>query len=136
MSCNFNKVVLMGRLTRDPEMHSIPSGTNVTEIGLAINTTYHVGDEKRTETCFIDCNVFGRRAEVINDNFRTGRPILIEGRLIFNEWEKDDGTKGRKHRVRIESFEFLDAKDDEERQAAAQAHAEDVEEDYDSLIDA
>ena len=136
MSCNFNKVVLMGRLTRDPETKDLPSGTKVTELGLAINDTYSTNGEKRTDTLFIDCSAFGRTGENIERYFSKGRPILVEGKLTLSEWEKDDGSKGKKYRVRVDKFEFVDNKSAEEREIIPEEQTEDIEDSYDSLIGA
>jgi len=105
---NFNKVILMGNLTRDPQLSYLPSQTPVVELGLAVNRQWKGQDgQKREETCFVDCKAFGRQAEVLNQYMSKGRPILIEGRLNFSSWEGKDGQKRSKLRVVIESFQFL-----------------------------
>jgi len=123
----------MGRLTRDPEIKELPSGTKVTEFGLAVNDSYMANGEKRTDTLFIDCKSFGRTGENIEKYFYKGRPILVDGKLILNEWDKPDGSKGRKYRVKVNSFEFIDNKSSEERELIP---SDQVEETYDSLVDA
>ena len=105
---NLNKVFLMGNLTRDPELRYTPSGTGVCEFGVAVNRTWTTPDgEKRDETCFVDCQMWGRRGEVIAEYLRKGRPIFVEGRLKFDQWEGRDGQKRSKLRVVAENFEFL-----------------------------
>ncbi len=105
---NFNKVILIGNLTRDPEMRYLPSQTPVVEIGLAINRRWKGQDgQQREETCFIDCVSFGKQAEVLNQYMAKGRPIMIEGRLQLDTWEAKDGSKRSKHKVVIEQFQFL-----------------------------
>ena len=105
---NYNKVILVGNLTRDPQMSYLPSQTPVVEVGLAINRRWRGQEgEQREETCFIDCRAYGKQAETINQYMRKGRPILIEGRLQLDTWEGKDGQKRSKHRVIIERFQFL-----------------------------
>ena len=105
---NYNRVILMGNLTRDPEMSYLPSQTAVVEIGLAVNRRWKSQDgQQREETCFIDCRAYGRQAETLNQYMSKGRPILIEGRLQFDQWEGKDGTRRSKHRVVIDNFQFL-----------------------------
>ena len=105
---NFNKVILMGNLTRDPQLSYLPSQTPVVEIGLAVNRTWKGQEgQKNEDTCFVDCKAFGKQAEVLNQYMTKGRPILIEGRLDFSSWEGKDGQKRSKLRVVIENFQFI-----------------------------
>lgn len=105
---NFNKILLMGNLTRDPQLSYLPSQTAVVEFGLAINRKWKSKEgEDKSETCFIDCRAFGRTAENINKYLRKGRPLFVEGRLTFDSWTAQDGTKRSKHRVTVENFQFL-----------------------------
>lgn len=98
----------MGNLTRNPELRYTPSGTAVASFGLAVNRTWSGQDgEKKTEVCYVDINMFGRRAEVINEYFSKGKPIFIEGRLQFNQWETKDGQKRNTLRVVAEDFQFI-----------------------------
>jgi single-strand DNA-binding protein len=139
MNCNFNKVILMGRLTQDPELRELPSGTKAVRFPIAVNRKYTTNGEEREEAMFIDCNAYARKAEVIEQYFAKGRPIFIEGRLTLNRWEKKDGTKMQTHRVNVLNFEFLDnSSRSEEKEDVAEANAEDVEieENYDALVDA
>ncbi len=106
-----NKVFLMGNLTRDPELRYTPSGTAIASFGIAINRTWSgVDGEKKEEVCYVDINMFGRRAEVINEYFSKGNPIFIEGRLQFQQWETKDGQKRNALRVVAEDFQFLGGK--------------------------
>jgi len=106
---NLNKVMLMGNLTRDPEIKYTPKGTAIANFGIAVNRTYTPeGGEKREEVTFIDLEAFGRTAEVIGEYFKKGRPIFIEGRLKLDQWDdKTTGKKMSKLRVVVDSFEFL-----------------------------
>ena len=105
---NFNKVLLMGNLTRDPQLSYLPSQTAVVDFGLAVNRRWKSKEgQDRDETCFIDCRAFGRTAENINKYLKKGRPLFVEGRLTFDAWTAQDGTKKSRHRVTVESFQFL-----------------------------
>ena len=105
---NYNRVILAGNLTRDPQMSYLPSQTPVVEFGLAINRQWRGQDgQQRQETCFIDCTAFGRQAEVITQYMSKGRGLLVEGRLQFQTWEGKDGTRRSKHRVVVDNFQFL-----------------------------
>lgn len=105
---NFNKVMLMGNLTRDVELSYTPNQTPVAEFGLATNRRWKGQDgSEREETCFVDCKMFGKRAEVLNKYVSKGNPLFVEGRLVFDSWEAQDGVKHSKLRVTVENFEFL-----------------------------
>ncbi len=106
---NLNKVMLMGNLTRDPEMKYTPKGTAIANFGIAVNRNYSTeGGEKREEVTFIDLEAFGRTAEIIGEYFKKGRPIYVEGRLKLDTWDdKASGQKRSKLRVVVDSFEFL-----------------------------
>jgi single-strand DNA-binding protein len=105
---SFNKVLLMGNLTRDPQLSYTPSQTAVVDFGMAVNRRWTSRDgEKKEETCFVDCRAFGRIAENINKYMSKGRPVFIEGRLSFDTWTAQDGSKRSKHRVTVENFQFL-----------------------------
>jgi len=105
---NFNKVLLMGNLTRDPQLSYTPNQTAVVDFGLAVNRRWKGQDgENKEETCFVDCRAFGRTAENINKYLTKGRPLFVEGRLSFDSWTAQDGTKRSKHRVTVENFQFL-----------------------------
>ncbi len=107
---SFNKVMLMGNLTRDPEVRSTPSGQTVTAFGIASNRTYTVGGpggEKREEVTFIDVDFWGRRGEVVAQYLKKGDPIFVEGRLTYRQWEDKEGNKRNKVSVTAENFEFI-----------------------------
>jgi len=105
---NFNKVLLMGNLTRDPQLSYLPSQTAVVDFGLAVNRRWTGKDgQDKNEVCFVDCRAFGRMAENINKYMSKGRQLFVEGRLTFNSWTAQDGTKRSKHRVTVENFQFL-----------------------------
>jgi single-strand DNA-binding protein len=102
--------MLMGNLTRDPEIKYTPKGTAIANFGIAVNRTFTTADggEKREEVTFIDLEAFGRTAEIIGEYFKKGRPIYVEGRLKLDSWDdKQTGKKMSKLRVVVESFEFL-----------------------------
>ncbi len=105
---NFNKVILAGNLTRDPQLSYLPSNTPVCEFGMAINRKWRGQDgQMRDETCFVDLRVYGRQAETFNQYMSKGRPVLVEGRLRLDQWEGKDGQKRSKLYVVVDSFQFL-----------------------------
>jgi single-strand DNA-binding protein len=108
---NFNKVILAGNLTRDPEMRFTPKGTGIARFGLAVNRRWksETGETKE-EVTFVDVEAWGKQAETISQYLKKGRPILMEGRLKLDEWEdKNTHQKVSKLRVVLESFSFLDS---------------------------
>jgi single-strand DNA-binding protein len=106
---NLNRVLLIGRLTRDPETRSTKSGSSVVSFGLAVNRTYsRESGEKVEETCFIDIEAWGRMGENIAKYTRKGRQLFVEGRLKFDSWEKE-GQRRSKLTVVAENFQFLDS---------------------------
>ena len=109
---SFNKVILAGNLTRDPELRYSSKGTAIARLGLALNRTYTTETgEKKDEVTFVDVDAFGRPAEVIAQYMRKGRPILIEGRLRLDQWEdKNTHQKQSKLKVVLEAFSFLDSR--------------------------
>lgn len=109
---SFNKVILAGNLTRDPELRYTPKGTAVARITLAVNRTFTSGEggEKKEEVSFVDVDVWGRQAEVISQYMKKGRPLLVEGRLKQDTWEdKNTKQKQSKLKVVLESFSFIDS---------------------------
>lgn len=105
---SFNKVLMMGNLTRDPQLSYTPSQTAVVDFGLATNRKWTAQDgSQRDETCFVDCRAFGRMAENINKFFSKGKPIFLEGRLTYDTWTAQDGTKKSRLRITVENFQFL-----------------------------
>ena len=108
---NLNRVLLMGNLTRDPELRYLPSNTPVVSIGLAVNRRWrNQQDQQQEETTFVDCEAFGRSAEVINQYLRKGRPVFIEGRLRLDQWQDKEGQNRSKLKVVVESFQFVDSR--------------------------
>jgi single-strand DNA-binding protein len=110
---SFNRVILMGNLTRDPEVRFLPSNMAVVDLGLAVNDRYQ--DKQSGEWVdrpnFIDCTAFGKSAESIGKFFSKGRPILIEGKLRFEQWEdRQSGQKRSKLKVVIDQWSFCDSR--------------------------
>jgi single-strand DNA-binding protein len=108
---NFNKVILAGNLTRDPELRYTPKGMAIAKVGLAINRKWKSETgEMKEEATFVDVDAFGKTAETIGQYLKKGRPILIEGRLRYQTWEdKQSGQKKSKLGVVMETFQFLDS---------------------------
>lgn len=104
----YNKIILWGNLTRDPQLSYTPNQTPVVDFGMATNRKWKGQDgEQKEEVCFVDCRMFGKRAETINKYLDKGMPLLIEGRLTFDQWEAQDGAKRSKHRITVENFQFV-----------------------------
>ena len=108
---NYNKVILIGNLTRDPEVRFLSKGTAVAKFGLAVNRSWRSeSGEQREEVTFVDIEAFGRQAETIGQYLRKGRPVMIEGRLRLDTWEdKQSGQKSNRMVVVVEQFQFLDS---------------------------
>ncbi len=105
---SYNKVMLMGNLTRDIELKHVAGNQAVAEIGLAVNRRFKTKDgEEREETTFVDCEAWGRTAEVMKQYLTKGRPVFIEGRLKLDQWTDKDGSKRSKMRVVVENFQFI-----------------------------
>ena len=106
---SYNKVIMMGNLTRDPQLSYLPSQTAIVEFGLATNRKWKGNDgQEKEEVCFIDCRMYGKRAEIISKYCTKGNPLLIEGHLVFDQWDAQDGSKRSKHRINVDSFTFMD----------------------------
>ena len=108
---NFNKVILVGHLTRDPEVKYLPSNTAVCNFGLAVNRRWNDRDgNQKEEVAFVDCAAFGATGETIGKYLVKGRPLLVEGRLKFDQWTAQDGSKRSKLSVVVDTFQFVDSK--------------------------
>lgn len=106
---SYNKVILLGNLTRDPELRYTPKGTAVARLGLAVNRRYTTdAGEQKEEVTFIDIDAFGKQAELISQYLRKGNPLFLEGRLKLDQWDdKNTGQKVSKLRVVLEAFQFV-----------------------------
>ncbi len=105
---SYNRIVLVGNLTRDPQLSYTPANTAVCKFGMAMNHKFKDRDgNMREEVCFVDCTVFGRSGETFNQYMGKGRTVLVEGRLHLNQWTTPEGDKRSKHEVIVENFTFL-----------------------------
>jgi single-strand DNA-binding protein len=105
---SLNKVILLGNLTRDPELRYAPNGTAVARFGLAVNTQRAgQGEDRKEEVCFVDIVAFGRQAETASEYLSKGRPALVEGRLQGRSGEGQDGQKRSKHEVIADRIQFM-----------------------------
>jgi single-strand DNA-binding protein len=120
---NLNRVLLIGNLTRDPELRYTPKGTAVTEIGLAVNRVYSGEDgEKKEETTFVDVTLWARQAEIAGQYLKKGRPVFIEGRLQLDSWDdKQTGQKRSRLRVVAENLQLLGSRQDGEASSSTSA---------------
>jgi len=109
----YNKVILVGNLTRDVEVRYTPSGTAIGSTGLAVNRRFKAATgEQKEETMFIDITFFGRTAEIANQYLRKGSKVLVDGRLKLDQWTAQDGSKRSKHTVTVENLQMLGSRDD------------------------
>ena len=109
----FNRVIMIGNLTRDIELRYLPSGTAVAKSAIATSHRFKSADgEQKEEVCFLDFNIFGKGAEVLNQYVKKGSKVLLEGRLVLETWVDPDGNNRSKHSLRVENFKFLDGKTD------------------------
>ncbi|QYY35254.1 single-stranded DNA-binding protein [Ruficoccus sp. ZRK36] len=111
---SFNKVILLGNLTRDPEVRVTPGGMSICKFGIAVNRTFNTKDgEKREEVTYVDIDAFGRQAEVIAKYLSKGRAVFVEGRLRLDQWDdKSTGEKRSKLGVVLENFQFVGGRED------------------------
>ena len=129
---SYNKVILIGNITRDPALSYLPSQTPVVDFGLATNKKWtNKSGESKEEICFIDCRSFGKSAETINKYVFKGDLFMCDGRLTFEQWTTQDGIKRSRHRVVVEGFQFLPNKQREQspqtdEQPTAQADSNDI----------
>ena len=109
---NYNKVILMGNLTRDPEVRYTSGGTAIAKLGLAVNRRWKNKEgQMQEETAFVDVDAFGKQAETIGQYLKKGRPVMVEGRLKLDQWDdKQTGQKRSKLGVVLENFQFLDSR--------------------------
>jgi len=117
----FNKIILVGNLTRDIELRYAQSGTAIANTAIATSRKFTANGEKKEEVCFTDITFFGRSGEVANQYLRKGSKILVEGRLNFEQWiDKQSGQKRSKHSVIVETMQMLDSKNDAQSSAQQQ----------------
>ena len=110
---SFNKTIIMGRLTRDPELKSTASGMSICKFGIASTRKFKGSDgNMKEDTLFIDVDAWGRQGEVIQKFFHKGSPIFVEGRLKLDQWESNTGEKRSKHSITLDSFEFVGSRDE------------------------
>lgn len=121
---NFNRVILAGNLTRDPQLSHLPSNTAVAEFGMAVNRKWRSqSGEMKEEVTFVDLRAYGKQAETLNQYVTRGKPLLVEGRLKFDQWTNKEGQKRSKLYVIVENFQFIGTRDaadeDQTREAPA-----------------
>ena len=122
---NLNKVMLMGNLTRDPELRHTPSNVPVCNFGIATNHTWNdANGQEQNEVTFVDVAAWGKRGEVINQYLSKGDPIFIEGRLKLEQWTDDSGNKRSKISVVADRFEFIKQRGDNNGQQPANNQAQ------------
>ena len=109
----YNKLIVIGNLTKDIEIKYLPSGSAIAKGSIATTHKYKLQTrETKEEVCFIDFSVFGKGGEILNQYVRKGSKVMIEGRLVFEQWQAQDGSNKSRHTLRVEEFKFLDGKND------------------------
>ena len=117
---SFNKVILMGNLTRDPELRVTAGGASICKFGIAVSRSFKTQDgTQKEETTFVDVDAFGRQGEAISKYMAKGRPIMLEGRLRLDQWESKTGEKRSKISVTLETFQFVGSRADNAQDGAA-----------------
>ncbi len=109
----FNKVILIGNLTKNPEVRYTPSGTPVTSFGLAVNRRFRQGSDLKEEVCYVDIVVFGKQAENCGQYLSKGNGVIVDGRLQQRRWETEEGQKRSKHEVVAQTVTFLPKRQDQ-----------------------
>lgn len=117
----YSRTILVGNLTRDIELRYMPSGAAVAKSAIATSYKYKTSSgEQKEEVCFLDFSIFGRSAEIANTYLRKGSKVLLEGRLVFEQWTTQDGSNRSKHELRVETMKMLDRKSDNQSQGYQQ----------------
>ena len=119
---NFNKVILGGNITRDPELSYLPNQTAVCKFGMAVNKKY----KDKESTCFVDCEAFGKTAENLAKYVKRGNPLLIEGELKYDTWTAQDGRKASKHKISVFNFQFVGKTETTQSSAPQDGGQEDI----------
>ena len=105
---SYNRIILVGNLTRDPELSYTPANVAICKLGIATNNKWKDREgNMREDVCFVDCTIFGRKAETFNQYMSKGRPVLIEGRLQLDQWTTPEGVKRSRHQVLVDNFTFV-----------------------------
>jgi len=119
----FNKVILVGNLTRDIDLRYTQGGMGIAKTAIATSRKFTSNGEKKEEVCFVDITFFARSAEIANQYLRKGSKILVEGRLNFEQWEDQNNQKRSKHSVVVETMQMLDSKSDNQSDGQQQSQA-------------
>ena len=107
----YNKVICVGNLTRDIELRYLPSGSAIAKSAIATSYKYKDSSgQQKDEVCFLDFNIFGRSAEIANTYLKRGSKVLLEGRLVFEQWTAQDGSTRSRHSLRVDTMKMLDSK--------------------------
>ena len=110
----YNKVICVGNLTRDIELRYLPNGSAIAKSSVATSFKYKSSTgEQKDEVCFLDFNIFGRSAEIANQYLKKGSKVLLEGRLVFEQWTANDGSTRSRHSLRVDTMKMLDSKGSE-----------------------
>jgi len=112
----YNKVIMIGNITRDNELKYLPNGTALLSNSIATSHKYKSqSGEQKEEVCFLEFSLFGKSAEIFNQYVHKGHRVMLEGRLAFEQWMAQDGTKRSKHALKVDNFKFLESKSNSEQ---------------------
>tara|TARA_R110000851_G_scaffold33009_2_gene88098 strand:- start:1050 stop:1475 length:426 start_codon:yes stop_codon:yes gene_type:complete len=120
----YNRVILIGNLTKDIEVKYLPSGSAIANCSIATSHKYKMADgTQKEEVCFLDFSIFGKGGEIFNQYAKKGSKVMLEGRLVFQQWKAQDGTNRSRHALSVSEFKFLDSKqDNQDNQQQQQSH--------------
>tara|TARA_R110001606_G_scaffold2504_5_gene10985 strand:- start:3668 stop:4096 length:429 start_codon:yes stop_codon:yes gene_type:complete len=119
----YNKVIMIGNLTKDIELKYLPSGSAIANCSIATSHKYKMQNgEQKEEVCFLDFSIFGKGGEIFNQYAKKGSKVMLEGRLVFQQWKAQDGTNRSRHALSVSEFKFLDSKQDNQQQQTQQPY--------------
>ena len=119
----YNKIIMIGNLTRDIELKYLPSGSPIANCSIATSHKYKMQNgEQKEEVCFLDFSIFGKGGEIFNQYVRKGSKVMLEGRLVFQQWKAQDGTNRSRHALSVSEFKFLDSKQDNQQNQQQQPY--------------
>ena len=119
----YNKIIMIGNLTKDIEVKYLPSGSPIANCSIATSHKYKMQNgEQKEEVCFLDFSIFGKGGEIFNQYAKKGSKVMLEGRLVFQQWKAQDGTNRSRHALSVSEFKFLDSKQDNQQNQQQQPY--------------
>ena len=121
---DINKVILVGRCTRDPELKSTPQGKHLCRFSLASNESYTINGEKKESVNYVDCIIWGKAAEIISKYLTKGKRVAVDGKLKYSSWDNAEGKRQSKLEIMVDNFQFLDKADNPNQQGIGTSSSE------------